>query len=874
MRKFFSTLAAACLGIGVFAQLNTSGPVAALVAERQEQQATFIEATPFTAAAKSAERDVLVDGAVDHATVLKADASALAGLLATRPSDLDLRFPTVNGDVELLLVQADIFADGFNVITASTGNAFDYAQGLHYRGIVKGQPSSLVAISIFKDEVMGFVNDADGDHTLGKLEGSADEHVYYANKDFKGTLDIACSTPDDGVGYTDDQLKAHGSAKTVKCVNLYWEVNYDVFQNKGSVTNTANYVTGIFNQSSTIYNNDGISVLLSQVYVWDVASPYTATSTSSLLGQFQSYRNSFNGNLGNLLGYAGGGGIAAGFAGLCNSNLDNSQCYSGIQSTYSTVPTYSWTVMVVTHEQGHLLGSRHTHACVWNGNNTVIDGCGQQAGYSEGTCATGAIPSTGGTIMSYCHLNAVGINFNNGFGTQPKNVIVNGINAAACLSNCSTGGCGTPGSLTASSVTTTSAALGWGAVSGATSYTLQWKLASSGTWTTTVSGLTTTSYALTGLVANTAYNFQVLAVCASGSSAYSATGSFTTLSGTGCPDALEANNTAATAAAITLPASINALIASASDVDYYKFTTTSTSNISIGLSNLAGDYDLQLLNSAGTQVAISQAGGTTSEAITYNSAVAGTYTIYVYGYGGAFSATQCYLLTASAAAVGCTDAYEPNNTSGTAYNISANSARTALISSSTDIDWFRFSNTSSQRNIKATLTNLPADYDLRLYRNSTLLATSQNAGTTAETIIYNTTTVSTSYRVQVFGYGGAFNAGSCYTLTVLIGASSFLPGGSLENGTLDDGAWKDDGGLVVFPNPANEQLNIVIPAGGEVRTIDLLDAMGKAVWSTQQRNADGEIRLVMDVRELPAGIYLVRATEGDNVVTKRVMIGR
>ena len=47
------------------------------------------------------------------------------------------------------------------------------------------------------------------------------------------------------------------------------------------------------------------------------------------------------------------------------------------------------------------MGSSHTHACVWNGDNTAIDGCAA----TEGSCARGGIPpSNGGTIMSYCDL--------------------------------------------------------------------------------------------------------------------------------------------------------------------------------------------------------------------------------------------------------------------------------------------------------------------------------------------------------------------------------------------------------------------------------------------------------------------------------------
>ena len=58
---------------------------------------------------------------------------------------------------------------------------------------------------------------------------------------------------------------------------------------------------------------------------------------------------------------------------------------------------------------------------------------------------------------------------------------------------------------------------------------------------------------------------------------------------------------------------------------------------------MPGDYDLKLLNSAGTQVGISQNGSTTSETINYTAA-AGTYYAQVYGYNGANSSTTCYTL--------------------------------------------------------------------------------------------------------------------------------------------------------------------------------------------------------------------------------------
>jgi GEVED domain/Fibronectin type III domain len=89
--------------------------------------------------------------------------------------------------------------------------------------------------------------------------------------------------------------------------------------------------------------------------------------------------------------------------------------------------------------------------------------------------------------------------------------------------------CTAPTGLKVSSITTSSAILGWSVVSSATSYTMQWK-ASTATSYTTVTDITTNSYPLTGLATSTKYFFQVQSICASGSSSFSALDSFTTSS--------------------------------------------------------------------------------------------------------------------------------------------------------------------------------------------------------------------------------------------------------------------------------------------------------------------------------------------------------
>lgn len=376
--------------------------------------------------------------------LLRVRKAAHEALLSEAPDHLAFSIPNAQGaTVELELVKVDIFADGFQVTESGTGQAADVELGLHYRGIVKGNSSSIASVSVFSDGFMGLVSTgSDGNLVLGKLEGDQPQELYifYKDTDVLSKLELDCATPDDGVGYTKEELKPLPSSRALSdCVRMYFEVDYDIYLNKGGTQGATNYVTGIFNEMATLYANESINTSISEIFVWSSTSPYSSSSSSGMLSDFQGYRNGFNGDLAQLLSYQASGGIAAGFSGLCNSNRDNSMSFSSISSTYAQVPTYSFTIMVVTHEFGHLFGSRHTHACVWNGNNTAIDGC---AGQTEGSCSLPGYPSNGGTIMSYCHIQSVGINFNLGFGTQPGNVIRNRVANASCLQACDGGGGG------------------------------------------------------------------------------------------------------------------------------------------------------------------------------------------------------------------------------------------------------------------------------------------------------------------------------------------------------------------------------------------------------------------------------------------------
>jgi hypothetical protein len=264
----------------------------------------------------------------------------------------------------------------------------------------------------------------------------------FNDKKLKEHHDFECATIDDPmidydpeVLLQDTKISKGVLAGSNRYVKLYLETRYDLFQSKGSESVVNSFIRGAMNQVGALYSNEEINVVISTLYIWTSQDSYTATYPDDLLSQFQSTRTSINGDLGQLI-YLGGAGIAAGFDGLCNSSTANKLSVTGIGTSYNNFPVYSWTVKVITHEFGHLFGSRHTHACVWNGNNTAIDGCAS----TEGGCPLPPIPSNGGTIMSYCQNTSVGVNFNLGFGPQPGNLIRNKVSNTNCLSTVSLSG--------------------------------------------------------------------------------------------------------------------------------------------------------------------------------------------------------------------------------------------------------------------------------------------------------------------------------------------------------------------------------------------------------------------------------------------------
>jgi hypothetical protein len=178
--------------------------------------------------------------------------------------------------------------------------------------------------------------------------------------------------------------------------------------------------------------------------------------------------------------------------------------------------------------------------------------------------------------------------------------------------------CGVPAGLGVSNVTATSAKLDWNDPSGATSYNIHYRVSGTSTWTNVTS--TTSSVSISGLTPSSTYEFQVQTVCAAGTSAFSATSTFTTLAGTTCgvPSGLAASNV--TSSSATLDWS-DVSGATSYNVQYRvsgtsSWTSTTSNTSSANVSSLASssnyEFQVQTVCASGTSAFSTSATFTTS----------------------------------------------------------------------------------------------------------------------------------------------------------------------------------------------------------------------------------------------------------------------
>ncbi|MGV3631316.1 MAG: GEVED domain-containing protein [Bacteroidota bacterium] len=220
-------------------------------------------------------------------------------------------------------------------------------------------------------------------------------------------------------------------------------------------------------------------------------------------------------------------------------------------------------------------------------------------------------------------------------------------------------------------------------------------------------------------------------------------------------------------------------------------------------------------------------------------------------------------------ASGCSDAFEANNTRSAAKTIAVNTSINALIGTSTDVDWFKFTNTSASRNIKVTMTTLPGDYDLYLYNSAgTLLYRSENGNTTSEAITYNNAPVATYY-VKVIGYNGVSSTTSCYTLKAQTSSTALKE----TQDEIVSTTKVDETIFTVMPNPSVDgkfTLNLANTYTGAVNVV-VYDEAGRIVIQNEIHKGEEFLKEAIDLSEKNKGMYIVKIYNDAFHVTERIL---
>jgi hypothetical protein len=389
---------------------------------------------------------------IRHGRNYTLDNTSLSKLKSYRPKVLAIDINLPDGDTRLILEQVDILTNNEFTLSDGTIHFVDPKEILTYRGYESGNRNSWATITIIENKINVLLANQKGNFEIN-YDKNTNNYVGFYSKDVI-QKHIFSDETDDAHGQI-IRLNSENSSRIGNCIEVFIEADFSVYQGLGSnISAVSSWIVTNMNNVAAVYALSDINMkVAANPVIWNASDPYaSSTNLGTVRDAFVVFRqNNYSGRIAHLVSFRTlGGGIANGIGGFCATypTYPGPQCIStNLTGTTQTFPTYSFNTYVMAHEIGHVMGMRHTHACVWNNNLTQIDDCGNvyaannsqtPEGQSCFNPASPIIPVGGGTIMSNCNLlPATGINLNVGFGPIVGAALRQNFAFAPCL----TGAC-------------------------------------------------------------------------------------------------------------------------------------------------------------------------------------------------------------------------------------------------------------------------------------------------------------------------------------------------------------------------------------------------------------------------------------------------
>lgn len=393
----------------------------------------------------------------------------------------------------------------------------------------------------------------------------------------------------------------------------------------------------------------------------------------------------------------------------------------------------------------------------------------------------------------------------------------------------------------AGSLSATGATIKWNSYLGAISYNLQYKGSTSATWML-VSGINSTTYALSGLNAATTYDVQIQAQCAAGTGAFSNTIQFTTLV-LPCPTPLNLSASLLTSNSITMQwtASQNA---QSYEIQYRiqgssSWSTQMSAGTSIMMSglNAATTYEFQVRSLCGQQT-----WSPWSPIVAYTTNAAAPVS-------GNDEACTAYSLTVN---TGC----QQTNAGNSGATPSTTPVFSTLCTSSTggkDV-WFTFLAPASGNFTVKTFAGTLTDAVATLYYANSCLQLSPHQcvddynGNTMPNIIAQGYTPGSEIFVRVWGKN---NTDGSFAICVVDGVS-LKPSETVTQ--------QEESAYALYPNPVHDELNIQWHLQHEeIVQVQILDMQGRIIHQITRQIPAGIFLQTFNMQSMAEGMYQIRS---------------